>query len=53
MDEGHLALRKLAVLKVFANDVAEYSAEILMTRIGEEASGVCKHADEPAEKSES
>jgi hypothetical protein len=33
MDECHLALRKLAVLYVFAKDIAEYSAEIFMTRI--------------------
>ena len=33
MDKCHLTLRKLAVLEVFTNDVAEDSAEILVTRI--------------------
>ena len=33
MDEFHLALRKLSVLEVFAEEVAEDSAEILVTRI--------------------
>lgn len=33
VDECHLALRKLSVLEVFAEQVAEDSAEILVTRI--------------------
>jgi hypothetical protein len=33
MDECHLTLRKLAVLEVLAKDVAEDSAEILVTRV--------------------
>ena len=33
VDEVHLALRKLSVLEVFAEQVAEDSAEILVARI--------------------
>ena len=33
MDKCHLTLRKLAVLEVLAKDVAEDSAEILVTRV--------------------
>ena len=33
MDEVHLALRKLAVLDVLSEKVAEDSAEILVTRV--------------------
>ena len=33
VDECHLALRQLSVLEVFAEKVAEDSAEILVTRI--------------------
>ena len=37
VDEAHLALRKLSVLYVFAEEIAEDSAEILVARIGQEA----------------
>ena len=33
VDELHLALRKLSVLDVFSEKVAENTAEVLMTRI--------------------
>lgn len=38
VDEAHLALRKLSVLYVFAEEIAEDSAEVLVARIGQEAS---------------
>ena len=38
VDEAHFALRKLSVLYVFAEEIAEDSAEILVARIGQEAS---------------
>lgn len=37
MDEVHLADRELSVLQVFAYEVAEDPAEILVARIGKEA----------------
>ena len=33
VDERHLALRKLAILQVFAEDIAEDTAEVLVARL--------------------
>ena len=52
MDEVHLALRKFSVLYVLSKKVAEDSAEVLMTRIRQEASRISKHSHETTEKTE-
>lgn len=50
MDKCHFALRKLSVLDVFAEKVAEYSAEVLVARIRKETAGVSEHSYKSAEK---
>ena len=40
-----------SVLDPAANKAAEYAAEVLMSGVGQEASGVCKHADKVAQAS--
>ena len=52
VDELHLALRKLSVLDILSEKVAEDSAEVLMTWVRQEAACVCEHSYEAAEKAQ-
>ena len=50
--EGLAVVGQLSVLDVVSEQVAEQTAEVLMTRIAQEGAAVGKHPDEAREQSE-
>ena len=49
-DESHFAGRQFAVHHVGADQVAQDAAEVFVTGVGEEASGVSQHAHKAAQQ---